>query len=44
LKSRFKVSANTRVYILQGLKVMTDKNAIEELEGHKNERYKYHKG
>jgi hypothetical protein len=40
LKGRFKVSMNVRVYILQGLKVITDNNVREEVNRHKNKRYK----
>jgi hypothetical protein len=36
LKGRFKVSMKVRVYILQVLKVITDKNVREEVNGHKN--------
>ena len=44
LKGWFKVSLKVRVKILQGLKVVTDKNVREEVNGHKNKGYKYHKG
>jgi hypothetical protein len=36
LKGRVKVSMKVRVYILQVLKVITDKNVREEVNGHKN--------
>ena len=44
LKGRFKVSMRVRVWILQGLKVITDKNVREKVNGHKNKGYRYHKG
>jgi hypothetical protein len=44
LKGRFKVSMKVRVWILQGLNVIPDKGVGEEVNGHKNQEYKYHKG
>jgi hypothetical protein len=44
LKGKFKVSLKVRVYILQGLKVVMDKNIREEVNEHNNKGYKYHKG
>jgi hypothetical protein len=44
LKGRFKVSMNVRVYILQGFKVVTDKDVGEEVNVHKDQEYMYHKG
>jgi hypothetical protein len=43
-KGRFKVSMKVRVWILQGLKVIPNKNVREEVNVHKNQGYKYHKG
>ena len=43
-KGRFKVSMKVRVRILQGLKVIPNKNVREEVNVHKNQGYKYHKG
>jgi hypothetical protein len=43
LKGRFKVSMKVRVCILQGLKVIPDKNVREEVNGHNNKGYKYHR-
>jgi hypothetical protein len=43
LKGRFKVSMKVRVWILQGLKVIPVKNVREEVNGHKNKGYKYHR-
>jgi hypothetical protein len=42
-KGRFKVSTKVRVWILQGLKVIPDKNVREEVNAHRNQGYKYHK-
>jgi hypothetical protein len=36
LKGRFKVSMKVRVWILQGLKVIADKNVRGEANGHMN--------
>jgi hypothetical protein len=36
IKGRFKVSSKVKVYILQGSKVITDKNIRGEVNGHKN--------
>jgi hypothetical protein len=36
LKGIFRVSMKVRVYILQGLRVITDKNVREDVNGHKN--------
>jgi hypothetical protein len=44
LKGRFKVSLKVKVYGLQGLKVIMDKSVGEEVNGHKNQGYEYHKG
>jgi hypothetical protein len=44
LNGRLKVSMKVRVWILQGLKVIPDKNVREEVNAHKNQGYKYHKG
>jgi hypothetical protein len=44
LNGRFKVSMKVMVWILQGLKVIPDKNVREEVNAHKNQGYKYHKG
>jgi hypothetical protein len=44
LKGRFKVSMKVRVYILQGLTVIIDKNVKEEVNGHQNKGYRYQKG
>jgi hypothetical protein len=35
-KGRFKLSMKIRVYILQGLKVIMDKNIRKEVNGHRN--------
>jgi hypothetical protein len=44
LKGKLKVSLKVSVYILQGLKMITNKNVREEVNGHKNKGYKYHRG
>jgi hypothetical protein len=44
LKGRFKVGMWQGHKYHEGLKVITDKDVGEEVNVHKNQEYKYHKG
>jgi hypothetical protein len=43
-KGRFNVSRKARNRYHEGLKVITDQDVGEEVNRHKNQEYKYHKG